>query len=136
MLVPRPLGTLIINGHHDRSCTMWKRIPKISSSCLVRKKNQRCPQNSRPVCHFVCYDAVTKYRVDPGSRETQTVCLSPCKQGLIVDILPISKLFAPFVPIYSQFRRYICYLGEFVNNKTHRFQCFSTNDIIIKNGLN
>ena len=32
--------------------------------------------------------------------------------------------------ICSQFRLYICYLGEFTKNKTHRYQCFSTNDVI------
>ena len=42
-----------------------------------------------------------------------------------------SKLFTSFVPICSQFRLYICYLGEFVKNETHRFQCFSVNDVII-----
>ena len=36
------------------------------------------------------------------------------------------------MPICSQFRFYIYYLGEFVKNTTHRFQCFSTNDVIIK----
>ena len=33
----------------------------------------------------------------------------------------------PFCANICQFRLYICYLGEFVKNKTHRFQCFSTN---------
>ena len=41
----------------------------------------------------------------------------------------ISK-FTPLVPISSQFRLYI--LGEFVKNRTHRFQCFTANDVIIK----
>ena len=41
----------------------------------------------------------------------------------------ISKLFAP---ICSQFSLYICYLGEFIENKTHRFQHFSTNYDIIE----
>ena len=39
------------------------------------------------------------------------------------------------MPICSQFRLYICWensLGEFVKNKTHRFQCFSANGVIIK----
>ena len=56
-------------------------------------------------------------------------CLS---SWLIVDTPLISKLFTSFVPICSQFRVYICYLGEFVKNETHRFQCFSANDVIIK----
>ena len=43
-----------------------------------------------------------------------------------------NKLFLPFFPICSRFRLYICYLGEFVKNKTHRFQCSSVNDAIIK----
>ena len=37
-----------------------------------------------------------------------------------------------FVSICSQLRLYICYLGEFTKNKTHSFQCFSANDVIIK----
>ena len=49
--------------------------------------------------------------------------------------LLISKLFTPFVPICSQCWLYICYLGEFVKKETHRFQCFSVNDVIITRGL-
>ena len=48
----------------------------------------------------------------------------------IIGTLFISKLFTSFVPICSQCRLYICYLGESVKNKTHRFQCFSANDVI------
>ena len=59
-------------------------------------------------------------------------CGSSLSSWLIVAILLISKLFTPFVPICRQCRFYICYLGEFVKNKTHRFQCSSTNDVIIK----
>ena len=51
---------------------------------------------------------------------------------LIVDTLLISKLLTSFLPIFSGFRLYICYLGEFVKNKTRRFQCFSANDAIIE----
>ena len=47
-------------------------------------------------------------------------CGSSLSSWLIVDTLPISNLF------------YVCYLGEFVKNKTHRFKCFSTNDVIIE----
>ena len=59
-------------------------------------------------------------------------CGSSLTLWLIVDTLLISKLFTPFVPICSQCRRYICYLEEFAKNNTHRFQCLSTNDVIIK----
>ena len=60
-------------------------------------------------------------------------CESGLSTWLIVDtVLLISKLFIPFVPICSQFTLYICYLGEFVKNKTHRFQCFPVNAVIIK----
>ena len=59
-------------------------------------------------------------------------CGSSLTSWLIVDTLLISKLFAPFVPICSQLGLCICYLGEFVKNKTSRFQCFPVNDIIIK----
>ena len=45
-------------------------------------------------------------------------CGSSLSSCLIVDTLLISKLFTPFVPIRSQFSLYICYLGEFVKNKT------------------
>ena len=36
--------------------------------------------------------------------------------------------------LHLQFRFYtcVCYLGEFFKNKTHRFQCFSVNDLTIK----
>ena len=40
---------------------------------------------------------------------------------LIVDTLLISKLLTSFLLIFSGFRLYICYLGEFVKNKTRRF---------------
>ena len=66
---------------------------------------------------------------------TEKRCGSSLSSWLIVDTLLISKLFTPFVPICSQFRLYICWensLGEFVKNKTHRFQCFSANGVIIK----
>ena len=52
-------------------------------------------------------------------------CGSSLSSWLTVDTLLISKLFTTFVPICSQFRFYICNLGEFVKNKTHRFQYFS-----------
>ena len=57
------------------------------------------------------------------------------KQSLFMtyhNALLIPKLFTPFVPICSQSRLYIYYLGEFIKNKGHRFWCFSTNDVIIR----
>ena len=36
------------------------------------------------------------------------------------------------MPICIQSKLYICYRGEFAQNKTHIFQCFSVNDVIIK----
>ena len=60
---------------------------------------------------------------------------SSLSSWLIVDTLLISKFFTPFVPICSQFSLYICYLGESVKNKTHTFQCFSANDVIIKTAV-
>ena len=62
-------------------------------------------------------------------------CGSSLSSWLIVDTLLISKLFTPFVPVCSQFRLYICYLGEFVKNKTHRFQCFSTMTSLLKGSI-
>ena len=50
-------------------------------------------------------------------------CVSSLSSWFVVDTLLISKLFTPLVPICSQFRLYIC---------PHRFQCLSTNDVIIK----
>ena len=47
-------------------------------------------------------------------------CGSTLSSWLIVDTLLISWLFNPFVSICRQLRFYICYLGEFVKNKTHR----------------
>ena len=44
-----------------------------------------------------------------------------CESSLFMtsQIHLISKFFTRFVPICSQCRLYICYLGEFVKNKTH-----------------
>ena len=58
-------------------------------------------------------------------------------KSMLADVSSVTpfalmKLFTPFVPMCSQFRLYICYLREFVKNKTHRFQCFNTNYIVIK----
>ena len=59
-------------------------------------------------------------------------CGSCLTLWLIVDTLLISRLFASFVRIFSQFLLYICYLGEFVWTKTHIFQCFSAYDVTIE----
>ena len=77
----------------------------------------------------------TKSRTTDPSIMTSFVekhCRSSLSSRLIVDTALISKLFSTFVPICSQLRLYICYLGEFVKNKNHWFQCFSANDFISK----
>ena len=100
---------------------------QLKSLCNLKKKKRR--QTS---CQ-VTKDFLVRF-IDPliMMSFTEKHCGSSLSSWLIVDTLLISKLFTPFVPICSQFRLYICYLGELVKNKTHRFQCFSATDVIIE----
>ena len=80
----------------------------------------QCPAN----ISVALYEVLTSF--------AEKHCGSSLSSWHIIGTLLISKLFTSFVPICSQLRLYICYLREFVKNKTHRFQCFSANDVIIK----
>ena len=96
---------------------------------LTLVQSHHCKKSPSPQCFILT--AIQIFLIMTSFMEKH--CGSSLSSWLTVDTLLISKLFTPFVPICSQFRLYICYLGEFVKNKTHRF---SVNDVFIKRVYN